>query len=1096
MLNSSPPSPVPSSPAPSSPVPPVSAARILIVEDEVLIAEDLRRKLHLMGYDVLEVVTTGEQAVQFAGQYHPNLVLMDIHLPTEMSGIQAAYTIWEMYDIPIVYLTAYADEATLNQAKATGPFGYILKPFRDWELRTHIETALYKYQQEHKVRESEERFRQMFEQMAVGFSLANVEGHFIRVNERFCRMLGYSREELLACDFQSITYSPDLPADLALTRRVFAGEIDSFSMEKRYVRKDGSLVWVNLTVALARDVQNEPLYTISVIEDISLRKQTEDALQRSQAELQALNAVLRERLAFESLVTALSARFVNLRLEAVDDEISAALGHIAVALSVEHASLFEFALDAEKRPIFQETHTCTQNLDSSWRKRINTMKNLPWAVSKLLNGEVVCFARVDELPAEASVDKELIQSLGTKSSVVLPLRIGEQVRGALVLSALHTERSWPESLLRQLELMGQVFYNALGRAQAEKDLRLSEERYRQMFEGNQAVQMLIDPQDGAIVSVNPAAVKYYGYDRQTLQSMKITQINMLSDEQLFDELQRARDARQTYFNFHHRLASGEVRDVEVFSAPVQTSNKTLLYSIIFDITVRKRVEKERQRLLDELSQQSQQIYEIMDTVPEGMLLLEAGGQVLLANRVGQADLQSLANAQVGDTICSLGDRSLVELLEPPAQGLWHEVQAGRRIFEVIARQVPGSQDDGRWVMVLRDVSREREVQQGIQQQERLAAVGQLAAGIAHDFNNVLAVIMLYADLMLRRPNLDVDLRERIATISQQGRRAAQLVQQVLDFSRRAVLERRPMDLLPFVKEQVRLLERTLPENILVRLDVKDEQFMINADPTRLQQALMNLAVNARDAMPLGGDLCVRIVHLPPGECFTCLTCGKIVDGDWVQISVQDTGNGISPEDMPHIFEPFFTTKGPGRGAGLGLAQVYGIVLQHDGHLTVETQVGQGSVFSLYLPALPADAPHLKQHDSGIMFRGNRQRLLVVEDEPATRQALVESLAMLNYEVQAVNNGQLALDYLGREGSVPPDERVSLVISDVIMPEMGGIDLYHILRQQGSSLPVILISGHPLESEMEKLADRVNLAWMSKPFSLRKLSQLAFEALRE
>ena len=332
----------------------------------------------------------------------------------------------------------------------------------------------------------------------------------------------------------------------------------------------------------------------------------------------------------------------------------------------------------------------------------------------------------------------------------------------------------------------------------------------------------------------------------------------------------------------------------------------------------------------------------------------------------------------------------------------------------------------------------------------MAAVGQLAAGIAHDFNNILAVIILYSDMALGMPDLTPLLRERIMAISQQSKRAKDLIQQILDFSRRTMLERRPIDLLPFLKEQVKLLKRTLPENIRIELGAETTSYVVNADPTRVQQAIMNLAVNAHDAMPDGGRLTIHLDRRDPYERIIVW----LVDGSQKAIGsefqISDTGAGISPEVLPHIFEPFFTTKSHGLGTGLGLSQVFGIVETHNGHMNVHSSHKTGTTFALFLPALQARKYIEYATDPSSFIRGNRQMILVVEDEPATCQALSDSLSLMNYQVTCTSNGTEAMAYLNAHSG-----DVALVLSDVVMPQMGGIALLQAIRQSGINIPVIL-----------------------------------------
>jgi signal transduction histidine kinase len=255
-----------------------------------------------------------------------------------------------------------------------------------------------------------------------------------------------------------------------------------------------------------------------------------------------------------------------------------------------------------------------------------------------------------------------------------------------------------------------------------------------------------------------------------------------------------------------------------------------------------------------------------------------------------------------------------------------------------------------YLAIKEDITESKRIKDQARQQERLASIGQLAAGIAHDFNNILAVILLYSDLLAGHA-LTADSQRLVRTISKQSKQAAALIQQILDFSRQAILERTPMEVYHLLTEMVKLWKRTLPDNINVVLGYGSDKYSVYADPTRMQQMLMNLVINARDAMPDGGMLTVGLVRKRIIESPT-ESLPKVPPGDWVQISISDSGTGIAPDILPHLYEPFFTTKEPGAGTGLGLAQVYGIVKQHEGHITVKTAVNMGTTFTIYLPALP------------------------------------------------------------------------------------------------------------------------------------------------
>jgi CheY-like chemotaxis protein len=292
-----------------------------------------------------------------------------------------------------------------------------------------------------------------------------------------------------------------------------------------------------------------------------------------------------------------------------------------------------------------------------------------------------------------------------------------------------------------------------------------------------------------------------------------------------------------------------------------------------------------------------------------------------------------------------------------------------------------------------------------------------------------------------------------------------------------------------LKEQTRLLERTLPENIEIELAYGPDECIVNADPTRMQQMVTNLAVNARDAMPEGGVLRFGLeqIRIEEGEPAPLPEVGV---GEWVEVTISDTGIGVRPDDLPHIFEPFFTTKEPGRGSGLGLAQVHGIVGAHEGHIGVESHTGQGTTFVIYLPLhlleLPTDT---STNELPALVKGQGEIVLVVEDSVSTRKAIVESLELLNYRVLEATNGQEALEVLEERG-----EEVALVLSDVVMPGMGGIALLHALKERGLAVQVVMLTGHPLESELEDLRAQGMIDWLPKPPGLEKLAQMVARAL--
>jgi CheY-like chemotaxis protein len=310
-----------------------------------------------------------------------------------------------------------------------------------------------------------------------------------------------------------------------------------------------------------------------------------------------------------------------------------------------------------------------------------------------------------------------------------------------------------------------------------------------------------------------------------------------------------------------------------------------------------------------------------------------------------------------------------------------------------------------------------------------------------------------------------------------------------------------MDIVPFIKELVRLWQRTLPENIRVESALGQQPLVISADPSRLQQALMNMAINARDAMPDGGILRLSIspMTLHPGQQPPLATMRA---GKWLCIGMGDSGTGIPADVLAHIFDPFFTTKSPGMGTGLGLAQVYGIVHQLDGCIQVESQVGLGTLFTIYLPLV--DQPVTATDDAhSPPPRGQGQTILLVEDEAALREAMAEMLTQLGYQVLAAENGRHAIFLFGENKS-----RIDMVVSDLVMPDMGGKELYQELVQKYASdgpLRMLLVTGYPQDghawqpehqagNQSGSQSANSTIRWLQKPFAMETFAHRVAETL--
>ncbi len=908
----------------------------------------------------------------------------------------------------------------------------------------HIMDITDRKQAEVDLLESERKLKSIFSAAPVG--IGHVKDRVIlEANDTLLAMTGYAREELIGCNAR-ILYPTDEDYEYVGREKYRqVAEHGVGTVETRWQRKDGGVIDVILSSAYldADDLSKGLTFTAL---DITDRKRAESVLQDTLFELSTI---------YQNVPIAMMLVDRERRVRKVNGAAAALAGRSSDEMVGMVGGEALRCLNALDDP--QGCGYGPRCEDCLIRQAVlDTFED-----QKSQDGLATCLP----FPSGDGVEEKCLQ-VSTAY-----LRFDEDERVLVCIQDI-TEHERADEALRELK-------------------EFNEGIVQNISEG-----IVITDAQGVIVFVNPALAGMLGYTPEELVGQPW--LSFVPPGQ--QAIARAADARRADGQSDRYELGLQCKDGAPLLALVsgnprfdaQTGRFAGTMAVITDITSRKQAEAEREQLLAQIQTQARQVQQIIDSVPDGVLLLDAAGRVLLANPVSERYLSILASGD-SDQITRLGDRSLTELLTSPPKGLRHEVRAGGRLFEVIARPTD-MPEPAHWVLVIHDATQERQVGEQLHLQERLAAVGQLAAGIAHDFNNIMAVIILHAQTLSRLTSLSEPAQQQLETINQQARHASRLIQQILDFSRQSVVERRPLDLQPLLKEQVRLLRRTLPENIEIKLTYGRGEHTVQADPTRMQQLVMNLAVNARDAMPDGGELRVQLDRVVI-ESSTSPPMPGMAAGEWVRLTVSDTGVGISSEALPHIFEPFYTTKAPGQGSGLGLAQVHGIVGAHEGCIDVETIVGEGTTFIVYLPALRTPALASTTSDQDEIQTGRGEVILVVEDNEPLRTALRETLKQWGYHVVEAIHGAEALALLEK-----PDNEIALVLSDVVMPTMGGVALAQALRKRahsgrGPDLPVILMSGHAQEQDLSHLRALGVRAWLSKPPALDQLAQTLADALR-
>ncbi len=511
--------------------------------------------------------------------------------------------------------------------------------------------------------------------------------------------------------------------------------------------------------------------------------------------------------------------------------------------------------------------------------------------------------------------------------------------------------------------------------------------------------------------------------------------------------------------------------------------------------------------------QPSDVYDLLQTLPLGLALVDRDGRFLFLNdafaNAAGLPLDEARPVYPGDLVVKEDKGAVADTVRrfasaKPLSGIAGQgpvlsgditVRLARRADEPVSLTVASAPGLGAAAVLLslKDTGEETRLKSQVNQANKMQAVGQLAGGIAHDFNNILTALIGHCDLMLMRHTPGDSDYDDIHQIRHNANRAAGLTRQLLAFSRQQTLRPQVLQLPDVVSEVSHLLKRLLGDQTRLEISHGRALGVVRADPGQLEQVIVNLAVNARDAMPDGGTITIRTYAVAAAEVRR-LGSDVLPVGDYTALSVADTGTGIRPEDLPKIFEPFFTTKEVGKGTGLGLSTVYGIVKQSGGFIFADSELGRGTSFVIYLPVFrggeaasevaaekPAPAPALWGSGS----------ILVVEDEDMVRSVAERALSRQGYQVRTAANGEEALALLAQ---VTADGGgFDLLISDVMMPTMDGPTMVRQARAQFPTLPILFMSGYA-EEQLRRSIDLDNVSFLPKPFSVRQLAEAARDAL--
>lgn len=893
-------------------------------------------------------------------------------------------------------------------------------------------TALKQAEQD--LKNAENRYRSVFANAAIGVDLVDAEGRLLEVNASLAQMLGYSVDELTDLTIFDITHPEDLDDSRSRYQKMVQGRADSYRFEKRYVRKDGTTVWADVSISPVRGPDGKHVATIGVIADITDRKKSEEELRISHHRLDQIIQFLPDA----TMVIDSDGRLIawNKAME----ELTGVPGFTMLGKGD-----YEYALPfyGTRRPVMLDL---VLNFDEEVASRYLFVKR-----------------EGNQIVSETYLPDFRGQGPTWFWNVAAPLYDADgHVVGAI------------ESVRNITELK-----------KSEEALRASEERFRILANG--AFEGIVISKEGVILDCNNEFCNMTGYSLDEIVGMNV--VDLVVPEYKDIALQHMLSGSEDEYESAILRKDGRRVPVKVKGKSFPYEGGTARIASVRDMSEARKAQEAQKRLATAIEQAA-----------EGILITDKDGVIQYVNPAVERITGFSREELVGNTprIFQSGEHDPTFY-----RNLWDTIKSGKtwsgrftnrkkdgRIYYEDATVSPVKGTSGKimnFVAVKRDITETLELSKQLYQAQKMEAVGTLAGGIAHDFNNILQVVLGYSELVLSDEQLPSRFREDLARINQASRNGADLVQRLLTFSRKTEIKPLHINLNRRIEQLRKMLSRTISKLIHIELILADDLAAINADPTQVDQVLVNLAVNARDAMPTGGRLIIETKNVTLDEDYSRAHLGA-TPGRYVLLTVSDTGHGMDRETLQHIFEPFFTTKDQGEGTGLGLATVYGIVKQHRGYIMCYSEPGAGTTFKIYFPAIVADK-ELTGTAVKIIPRKGSGTILLVDDEEHVRDLGVRILTKAGYKVVTASNGKEAVNVYARRG-----DEIALVILDLMMPEMGGKKCLLALRELNPQVKVIIASGYSANGATKETLSSGAKGFVNKPYDIRQLLDVVGKVL--
>ncbi len=1095
--------------------------RVLLVDDDETVLSAHAAVLQQSGMEVLQLNRSSE-TIEAVRSFEPDVVLLDVYMP-EFSGPQIAAALRDMEDwlhLAILFVSSETDLTQQLLALDLGGDDFLIKPVQPAHLvaavnararrarhnlgvQRRLQTALYEREREHLA----------LDHHAI-VCITDANGLVTYANDRFCEVTGYQRDALLGRHL-SLMRSGQHPVgffahmrDELDAGRVWQGEVCA-------KRQDGSLIWLSSTATPFMDAQGKPYQFVSIHTEITHIKQAQATMKR-QRDLQGAIG--------EAAATMVAAEAAELM-----PVIRRAMQASSCQLGADRGYLILFSRDGGRvnrlmawdAPGLEPLQV--EILNHAFRTHDGTGASLAqhssWLARHLVALETLLIPDTQSLGQEAASDEQYLLGMGLRSLIAVPLTVQGRLVGLLGYGCGRPRPDWKEPEVEALKVLSEVIGSALARRRVERALRDSESRLHFLVASSPVtIYTCSVTAPYALTYISPNLTRLTGVETQRVMRKThswlshvhpedrrrlVERLPKLWENDVHQQEYRLRTQDGRYLWVHDQLRL--VRDA--------TGEPQEIIGYWMDITERKGYEDALSRFNDELEHQVQlqtrSVIEsermaraTLDALSARVVILNHQGVILAANRTWsrfreeQAGLGQVSEGQnyleLCDRLCDTATAAgkpiaagIRQLMAGEANEFFYEYKidgpGDPRWFVCRVDRFPGV-GDVRVVVSHEDITLLKLSERQQMRSQRLESLGTLAGGVAHDLNNALAPILMGMEV------LKEDYPEETSVLNMiQGsaRRGADMVKQLLAFAKGADGGRVVLNVARLVQEVENLMRGSFPKNI--QLEVVCDPLLpgVLGDSTQLHQVLLNLCVNARDALPQGGSLsvCADWVDV---DAAAARRMPEAREGRYVRLQVSDSGTGIAPEILDRIFDPFFTTKSLEKGTGLGLSTVVGIVKGHKGFMHVHSKVGEGSKFSVHLPAHEMAEVSAPDYPRAPDFAGAGELILFVDDEPAVREIGQAVLARLNFLPITATDGADGLVKATHHQS-----SLRAVVTDMHMPFMDGLAFARSLRRDLPDIPIVVCSGRLDEAAAAEFESLGNTVRLDKPFTEVQLA----EALR-